>query len=61
MCIAIVRSGIAGLSAARLLNHRHQATLYECNGYSGGHGNTRLVETEADANKFPICFYASSA
>ena len=61
MRIAIVRSGNAGLSAARLLNHRHQATLYEHNGYRGGHSNTRLVEIGADANKFPLCFCASSA
>lgn len=61
MCIAIVGSGIVGLNAAGLLNHRHQRTPYERNGSSGGHSNTRLIETEADANKFPLCFCASSA
>lgn len=47
MRIAIVGSGIAGLSAAWLLNRRHQVTLYERNDYFGGHTNTRAVETEA--------------
>jgi len=45
MRIAIVGSGIAGLSAAWLLNQRHQVTLYERNGYFGGHTNTRMVQT----------------
>jgi predicted NAD/FAD-binding protein len=61
MCIAIVGSGVAGLNAAGLLNHRHQTALYERNARSGGHSNTRLVQTGADANKFPLCFSASSA
>lgn len=46
MRIAIVGSGIAGLSAAWLLNNRHQILLYEQNNYLGGHTNTRMVETE---------------
>ena len=45
MHIAIVGSGIAGLSAAWLLNQRHRVTLYEANGYFGGHTNTRIVDT----------------
>jgi predicted NAD/FAD-binding protein len=47
MRIAIIGSGIAGLSAAWLLNRRHQVTLYERNDYFGGHTNTRTVETAA--------------
>jgi predicted NAD/FAD-binding protein len=47
MRIAIIGSGIAGLSAAWLLNRRHQVTLYERNDYFGGHTNTRSVETQA--------------
>jgi predicted NAD/FAD-binding protein len=47
MRIAIVGSGIAGLSSAWLLNRRHQVTLYERNNYFGGHTNTRAVESEA--------------
>ena len=49
MRIAIIGSGIAGLSAAWLLNRRHQVTLYERNDYFGGHTNTRVVETAAGA------------
>lgn len=47
MRIAIIGSGIAGLSAAWLLDRRHEVTLYERNDYFGGHTNTRTVETEA--------------
>ena len=47
MRIAIIGSGIAGLSAAWLLNRRHQVTLYERNDYFGGHTNTRTIETDA--------------
>lgn len=43
MRIAIIGSGIAGLSAAWLLRHRHEVTLYEGNGYPGGHSHTVSV------------------
>lgn len=46
MRIAIVGSGIAGLSAAWLLNCRHDVDLYEKKAYFGGHTNTRMVDTE---------------
>lgn len=38
--IAVVGSGIAGLSAAWLLSKRHKVTLYEAGDYLGGHANT---------------------
>ena len=44
MRIAIIGSGIAGLSAAWLLNRRHQVTLYERNDYFGGHGDDYRIE-----------------
>ena len=44
--IAVVGSGIAGLSAAWLLAQRHQVTLFEKEGWAGGHSNTVEVETE---------------
>lgn len=43
--IAIVGSGISGLSAAWLLAKNHQVTLYEANGHFGGHANTLDIDT----------------
>ncbi len=40
MRIAIIGSGISGLGAAYLLNKHHQISIYERNGYIGGHSNT---------------------
>ncbi|MCC6708247.1 MAG: FAD-dependent oxidoreductase [Gammaproteobacteria bacterium] len=42
--IAVVGGGIAGLSAAWLLDRRHRVTLYEANGHLGGHSNTVTVD-----------------
>jgi predicted NAD/FAD-binding protein len=44
MRIAVVGSGISGLVAANLLSKKHEVTVFEANGYIGGHTNTRLVE-----------------
>lgn len=38
--IAVVGSGISGLSAAWLLSQSHAVTVYEANDYIGGHTNT---------------------
>ncbi len=38
--IAVVGSGIAGMSAAWLLNQNHDVTVYEQNKHVGGHSNT---------------------
>ena len=46
MNIAIVGAGIAGLTAARLLNRDHQVTVFEAQKRIGGHTNTIDVETE---------------
>lgn len=40
MRIAIVGTGIAGMSAAWLLNKAHDVTVYERSDYIGGHSNT---------------------
>jgi len=40
MEIAVIGSGIAGLSAAWLLSQRHRVTLYESASRPGGHSNT---------------------
>ncbi|HWG71077.1 MAG TPA: FAD-dependent oxidoreductase [Steroidobacteraceae bacterium] len=44
MRIAVVGSGIAGLASAWLLSRRHEVTLFEANGYFGGHTHTHAVE-----------------
>ncbi len=38
--IAVVGSGISGLSAAWLLSKKYNVTLYETNDYLGGHART---------------------
>lgn len=43
--IAVVGSGISGLSSAWLLSKRHKVTLYEAGNYLGGHSNTVDVNT----------------
>jgi uncharacterized protein len=44
--IAVVGSGISGLSAAWLLSHKHRVTLIEADTRPGGHSNT--VDCEVD-------------
>jgi len=43
--IAVIGSGIAGMSAAWLLSQRHDVTVFEKNGRLGGHSNTVTVNT----------------
>jgi uncharacterized protein len=43
--IAVVGSGISGLSAAWLLSKRHKVTLFEQDRRLGGHTNTTTVDT----------------
>ncbi|MCK0070880.1 NAD(P)/FAD-dependent oxidoreductase [Kordiimonas laminariae] len=50
--IAVVGSGISGLSAAWHLARSHDVTLYEANDYLGGH--THTVEITVDGVKFPV-------
>lgn len=46
MKIAIIGSGISGLTCAYLLHKKHDITLFESNNYIGGHTNTITVNDE---------------
>ena len=52
MKIAIVGSGIAGLGAAWALNRQHEITLFEAEGYLGGHANT--VDVADGGRRVPV-------
>jgi predicted NAD/FAD-binding protein len=43
MKIAIIGSGISGLTASYLLNKKHEITLFEKNDYIGGHTHTHDI------------------
>jgi predicted NAD/FAD-binding protein len=45
MRIAIIGTGISGLAVAHMLQDRHDLTLFEAQGYAGGHTNTVRVDT----------------
>ena len=46
--IAVIGGGIAGLTAAYLLERKHQVTLFEKENYIGGHAKTVIVEDGVD-------------
>ncbi|MFC6669170.1 FAD-dependent oxidoreductase [Marinobacterium aestuariivivens] len=50
--IAVVGSGISGLSCAWLLSRQHQVTLFEKDDRLGGHSNT--VELDLDGRQTPV-------
>ena len=52
MKIAIIGSGISGLSSALLLSQKHSITLFESNNRFGGHANT--VEIMHKENVIPV-------
>ena len=51
--LAIIGSGIAGLSSAYFLQNDFDVTLFEKNDYLGGHANTRKVQ-DSQGNSIPI-------
>ncbi len=46
MKIAIIGSGISGLTAAYHLSESHDITVFEANDYIGGHTHTHLIEKQ---------------
>ncbi|TBU96321.1 NAD(P)/FAD-dependent oxidoreductase [Phytopseudomonas dryadis] len=52
MKIAIIGSGIAGLTCAYLLNRRHAITLFEARDRIGGH--THTVDVEVDGARYAV-------
>lgn len=50
--IAVIGSGISGLTSAYLLKNRYNVTLFEEQNYLGGHTNT--VDIEMEGRVFPI-------
>ena len=54
MNIAIVGSGISGLTAAYILQKQHRVTVFEANDYVGGHTNTIEVKEEETQRSIPV-------
>lgn len=52
MKIAIIGSGISGLTAAWLLHQSHEITVFEANDYIGGH--THTIDVELDGEQLAI-------
>jgi predicted NAD/FAD-binding protein len=50
--IAVIGTGIAGMSCAWLLNQGHDITVYEAGARPGGHAHTVMVEGESGS--FPV-------
>ncbi len=47
--IAVIGAGVAGITAAFLLQQRHRVSLYEHNDYVGGHTHTIVIPDGPDA------------
>jgi len=47
--IAVIGSGVAGLTAAYLLNKKYDVTIFEKNDYTGGHTHTIEIQSGPDA------------
>ena len=52
MKIAIIGSGISGMTSAHYLHSHHDITLYEANSYLGGHTNT--IDVQSDGQHYAI-------
>jgi predicted NAD/FAD-binding protein len=47
--LAVIGAGVAGLTAAYILQRKHHVTLFEKNDYAGGHTHTVTVDKGPDA------------
>ncbi|NKB35649.1 MAG: NAD(P)-binding protein [Gammaproteobacteria bacterium] len=54
MKIAIIGSGISGLTAAYTLNRKHEISVFEANNYIGGHTNTVDVHEQGTGRVIPV-------
>lgn len=52
MRIAVIGAGVSGLVTARFLCAEHEVTVFEEQGYAGGH--TRTVDVDAGGRTFPV-------
>ena len=52
MKIAVIGSGIAGMTTAHLLSEDHEVVLFEANDYIGGHTNT--ADVTLDGTPYPV-------
>ena len=52
MRIAVIGSGIAGMTSAYLLSEDHEVVVYEANDYIGGHTNT--VDVSIDGQPYAV-------
>ena len=55
MKIAIIGTGISGLTTAYLLNKKHDVTVFEKNDYIGGHTHTHDLSLNDKNNHKNIC------
>ena len=54
MNIAIIGSGISGLTAAHVLHKQHSVSVFEANDYIGGHTNTIEVKADNERKIIPV-------
>ena len=54
MKIAVVGSGISGLSSAWLMSKKHDIYIFEKNDYIGGHSNTQTIITKYEQKKINV-------
>ena len=52
----MIGAGVSGLVVARLLHRAHDVTVFEANGYAGGHTNTVRVDTPNETHQVDTGF-----